>query len=244
MTHICKMKRYLYIPVLCMFLFLTSCAKDVEEGWGYLDFLVSADVEISEAVKSPEALPESECQDYTIMLYKDEVLQWEISLAEFKADPANRYKRVPAGEYLICVESCNAEEAEEGFGVPRYAGEKDFTVTAGRTTVETIVCSMVNAKVTLAYAADFTQKYMPWGLSVADSKGRKIALDMEKMSTSHDNAQVMYYNVTDRGVTELMYTIVATDISADKVMRYDVDFTVQASMWNKVNMTASEITGQ
>lgn len=225
-------------------LFLSSCIKDDKEGWGYLDLSVSADMSMSDAVRSAEALPEAEYQNYTIMLYQDGALIWETSLAEFAADSQNRFRRVPAGEYVIYVESCSAGEAEVGLGVPRYVGSRTFEVTAGRTSTADVVCTMVNAKVTLAYASDFTQKFTPWGLSVADSDGRKLVLEMNSMSTSHDDAVVMYFNVLDDGDAELMYTLVATDIAADKVMRYDVEFTVKARTWNKVTMTSSEISGQ
>lgn len=225
-------------------LFLSSCIKDGMEGWGYLDLSVSADMSMSDAVRSAEALPEAEYQNYTIMLYQDGALIWETSLAEFAADSQNKFRRVPAGEYVIYVESCGAGEAEAGLGIPRYAGSRTFEVTAGRTSTADVICAMVNAKVTLAYASDFTQKFTPWGLSVADSGGRKLVLDKDSMSTSHDNAVVMYFNVPENGTSELIYTLVATDIAADKVMRYDVEFTIKARMWNKVTMTSSEISGQ
>lgn len=223
---------------------LASCVKEGEEGWGYIGLSVSADMSMSDAVRSAEALPEAEYKDYTIMLYKDGSLLWETSFAEFTSDPDNRYRRVPAGEYVVYVESCTADEAEEGFGIPRYAASRTLEVTAGRTSTTDVVCTMVNAKVTLAYAPDFDQKYHPWGLSVADSWGRKLALDLDGMSSSHEDAQVMYFNVPEGGDAALVYTLVATDVAADKVMRYDVDFSVKARMWNKVTMTSSEISGQ
>ena len=68
-------------------------------------------------------------------------------------------------------------------------------------------------------------------------------MDVE-MSESHETAQVAYCNVAENGEAELTYTLVATDKDEDMVMRYDVDFTVKAGMWNKVSMTTSEMTGQ
>ena len=235
------MKRHLYIIVFCLIIPLVSCTKSVEEAWGYLDLSVSADVQISEAVKSAETLLENEYQDYTIKLYKNAELQWETSLAEFISDSENRYKRLRAGEYMIYVESCNAVEAAEGFGIPRYAGSQLFVVTAGYTSTVEVVCVMINAKITLACHSGFTDKYVPLGLSVSDSQGRKVALDVQKLA-SHESAQAIYFNVHESGTEQMKYTLVATDVAANKAMRYDVDFTVHASMWNKVYMTASGLT--
>lgn len=238
------MKNVRYIVVACMILLMSSCQRDDMDGWGYFDLSLSADVGISEAVRSAEALPQAEYQDYTIMLYKEGILQWETSYAEFVTDPENRYRRVPAGEYTVYVENCTALEAEEGFGRPRYAGSGIFTVTAGRTAETAVICTMINAKLTLAYAPGLRARFNPWGLSVADANGRKLVMDVENMSESHETAQVAYCNVAENGEAELTYTLVATDKDEDMVMRYDVDFTVKAGMWNKVSMTTSEMTGQ
>ncbi len=237
------MKNVRYIVVACMILLMSSCQRDDMDGWGYFDLSLSADVGISEAVRSAEALPQAEYQDYTIMLYKEGILQWETSYAEFVTDSENRYRRVPAGEYTVYVENYTALEAEEGFGRPRYAGSGIFTVTAGRTAETAVICTMINAKLTLAYAPGLLDRFTPWGLSVADANGRKLVMDV-KMSESHETAQVAYCNVAENGEAELTYTLVATDKDEDKVMRYDVDFTVKAGMWNKVSMTTSEMTGQ
>ena len=237
------MKRFLHIPLIAALL-LSSCTKDESQDWGCFDLSLAAEVTMDEAVKSPEALPEEEYADYTIMLYKEGELLWETTFDEFTADVDNAYRRVPAGEYVVYVENCTAAEAEEGDGRPRYTGSETFVVTAGRTATASVVCSMANAKVTLAYAADFGQHFIPWGLSLADSGTRKVSLDMDVMSDSHDGAQVMYFNVSDDGTATLTYTLVATEIELDKVMRYDVDFVVEKCKWNKVTMTGKTVTGQ
>lgn len=235
------MKRFIHIPLMLCFAFLTaSCIKDDSQEWGSFDLALSADLLIETAVKAPEPLPETDYSDYTIMLYRDGSLLWETTFDEFTADAGNTYKRVPAGEYVVYVENCNAQEAEVGNGRARYAGSGEFTVTAGRTATATVVCRMINAKVTLAYGADFLSHFNPSGLSVSDLNGRKVALDMEKLSDSHENAEVLYFNVTDDGTAALTYTLVAGDLYLNKVMRYDVSFIVEKCMWNKVNMTKEE----
>ncbi len=235
------MKKLLHIPLIAALL-LSSCTKDEGQQWGCFNLSLTTEVTMDEAVRSPETLPEEEYADYTVMLYREGELLWETTFDKLTNDTENTYRRVPAGEYLVYVENCTAEEAEEENGRPRYAGDAIFTVAAGRTTSSSVVCTMANAKVTLAYAADFDQYFIPWGLSVAAAGTRKISMDMDLVSESHDNAQVMYFNVSEDGRAKLTYTLVASDLELDKVMRYDVEFTVEKCKWNKVTMTGKKTT--
>lgn len=237
------MKKLLHISLIVA-LILSSCTKDEGQEWGCFDLSLTTEVAMDEAVRSPETLPEEEYGDYTVILYREGELLWETTFDKFTIDAEGVYRRVPAGEYVVYVENCTSEEAEEGNGRPRYAGSGIFTVKAGRTTSASVVCTMANAKVTLAYAADFDQQFIPWGLSIADAGIRKISMDMDLVSESHDDAQVMYFNVSEEGTAQLTYTLVASDLELDKVMRYDVEFTVEKCKWNKVTMTGKKTTGQ
>lgn len=236
-----------------MFLLLASCSTEtIDGGYGYLDVSLHADVDIEDATRAPEALPESEYADYSVMLYDDNgILMWETSYAAFSANEGN-LKRVPEGTYTVYVENCTAEEAEEGTGMPRLAGSQEFVISAGRTTTATVACTVINAKITIAYDDDtVTVDYenegksrvlYPAGLSISDPAGRrKLSLEL---SATHDDSKAVYYNVGEDGTVSLTYTLVAGEYADNSIMRYDVSFTAVKGKWNKVTMTTATVTGQ
>ena len=250
-----KMKFHIYglTSLAVIFLTLASCTKeDRAEGYGCLDVSLRTDVAIEDATKAPEQLPESDYADFTIMLYDaSDVKVWETSFDAFAANRDN-IQRIPAGTYTVYVENCTAEEAEEGIGRPRIAGSQEFVITAGRTTTATVACTVINAKITLAYDDDTVttdheneskaRVLYPAGLSISDSEGsRKISLTL---SASHDEVNAIYYNVGDDGKVSLTYTLVAGVYADNSIMRYDVPFTAEQGKWNKVTMTAATVTGQ
>lgn len=249
-----KMNVNIYrLAAVIAFLSLISCTSEVEgDGFGYIDLSLLADVSVGDAVKAPEALPEEDYQDYMIMLYSDDgTLLREVSYDAFAANQDN-VQRVPAGTYTVYVESCTAEEAEEGMGKPRLAGSQEFVVTAGRTTTATIACTVINAKITIAYDDDTitadsenmdkTKVLYPAGLSISDSEGRrKLSV---KLFASHGEADAVYYNVDDGNTVSLVYTLVAGVYADNSIMRYDVSFTAEKGKWNQVTMTAAAVTGQ
>ena len=236
-----------------MFLSLASCGTEtIDCGYGYLEVSLHADVEIDDATRAPEALPESEYADYSVMLYDDNgILMWETSFAAFSANEGN-IKRVPAGTYTVYVENCTAEEAEEGIGRPRLAGSQEFVISAGRTTTATVACTVINAKITIAYDDDTvtvdhenegkSRVLYPAGLSISDPAGRR-KLSME-LSATHDDSKAVYYNVGEDGTVSLTYTLVAGVYADNSIMRYDVSFTAVKGKWNKVTMTTATVTGQ
>lgn len=238
-----------------MLLFLNSCIKDAGvEDFGFIGISLTADVSAEDATKAPVALAPENYADYTIMLYgEDGGLLWQTSFDAFAADVDNVYRRVPAGTYTVYVENCTAAEAEEGVGRLRIAGSKTFIVRAGRETKEEVACSVVNAKITIAYDDETvtpdaenqnkTRILCPAGLSVSDDAGRKLSLTL---SASHEDGNAVYYNVGEDGTVALTYTLVA-GVYPDYekvIMRYDVPFTAAKGKWNKVTMTASTVTGQ
>lgn len=236
-----------------MFLSLASCGTEtIDCGYGYLEVSLHADVEIDDATRAPEALPESEYADYSVMLYDDNgILMWETSYAAFSANEGN-LRRVPAGTYTVYVENCTAEEAEEGTGMPRLAGSQEFVISAGRTTTATVACTVINAKITIAYDDDTvtadhenegkSRVLYPAGLSISDPAGRR-KLSME-LSATHDDSKAVYYNVGEDGTVSLTYTLVAGVYADNSIMRYDVSFTAVKGKWNKVTMTTATVTGQ
>lgn len=241
------------LTAVFMVLSLISCTKEATgDGFGYLDLSLLADVSIEDVTRTPETLPEADYQDYVVMLYSDDGnLLWEGTYEAFAANQDN-VQRVPAGTYTVYVESCTAEEAEEGMGKPRLAGSQEFVITAGRTTTATVACTVINAKITLAYDDDTVttdheneskaRVLYPAGLSISDSEGsRKISLTL---SASHDEVNAIYYNVGDDGKVSLTYTLVAGVYADNSIMRYDVSFTAVKGKWNKVTMTTATVTGQ
>ena len=246
-VYICRLSAVL------MFLSLASCGTEtIDGGYGYLEVSLHADVEIDDATRAPEALPESEYADYSVMLYDDNgILMWETSYAAFSANEGN-LRRVPAGTYTVYVENCTAEEAEEGTGMPRLAGSQEFVISAGRTTTATVACTVINAKITIAYDDDTvtadhenegkSRVLYPAGLSISDPAGRR-KLSME-LSATHDDSKAVYYNVGEDGTVSLTYTLVAGVYADDSIMRYDVSFTAVKGKWNKVTMTTATVTGQ
>ena len=212
-----------------------ACTKESVTGYGYISLSVATYIDVDDAVTKSEPLPESSYSEYNISLYKDGVMLWKVSYADFLAYV--QYNRVVAGSYVLEVESCTETDAEVGNGKMRLVGSEAFDVIAGRTADVDILCQMANARVTLAIDPAFAPDLANTGASVTDGR-RKISLEI--VNTEHALERAVYYNVGSDGMKNLVFTVTTGVISIDKVKTFEVPVHAEGGKWNKVTLKNKE----
>lgn len=141
------MKRIIPYTVIAAFaaLFLCSCVKE-QGGKGMLSVVLEwnldAEVEQLPAVKA--------------VYEADDAFRVSISPGVFDgiySELKGQTLLVTAGTYTVSAYNCTEQEAAEGYGKARYAGEQDVEVIALQDNPVSVVCRMTNSKVSLV---DFT----------------------------------------------------------------------------------------
>lgn len=223
------MKRYTFIILGLMSVF--ACTEfGYEDVYGSFELNVSVDMQVEDAVRS-SVMEQEDYSDYNVTLYKDGEMLWKTTYDVLIADKS--YNRVPAGVYTIEVESCTESEAEHGNGKMRLMGQKEFSVDAGRTSSPSVLCKMVNARITLAYDGSFSLLFEYPGASVTDGKRKLVVPDI---TGEHSLDKAFYYNVSPEGVLDIVFTVTAGFITTQEIFSYDVPCTVRGGIWNKVDL--------
>lgn len=192
---------------------LVGCASEMddavlsERGLGHLRVQVTADAGAL-ASRAVQALTEADKDRFTIAIQRGTttVLAPKAISTLTDADLT-----VTAGvNYRVSAESCTAEAAEVGVGVPRLAATSDaFTVTAGEESAVALCCLPQNAGVKVAVDESFTTAFGTDYTLTATLGDRVLTF------TQSNTAAVGYYNVPAAGAT-LSYTLQARRLGNGK----------------------------
>lgn len=194
----------LLLPVAL--LTLVGCASEMddavlrERGLGHLRVQVTADAGVM-ASRAPQALTEADKDRFTLAIQRGSTTVLAPKAISALTDDD---LTVTAGaNYRVSAESCTAEAAEEGFGVPRLAATSDpFTVTSGEESAVALCCLPQNAGVKVAVDESFTTAFGTDYTLTATLGDRVLTF------TQDNTAAVGYYNVPAEGAT-LSYTLSA-----------------------------------
>ncbi len=195
-------KSALYI--VTALLLVTSCNEALMEPQktGSISLLLSSDKEVTVDTK---AEAEVDCSNFLVDIYGETFLGQQYSTPRYVFSQMPEAVEIPFGYYHVSAQNCLPEAAEEGFGSVHYYGESEqIDVLSDETATVSVVCSMVNGKVTLtldeSFLDDFTDVYAELAVG-----GRTVRLESDNALGNDD----VYFNVSSTG-SDLVYRIYGT----------------------------------
>lgn len=141
--------------------------------------------------------------------------------------------------YQITAESCSEElslTANGGLGQVRYAGGKTFDVVLGHTTYIDFTCTMVNSRVSVAFAPRFADMFTDYKAEVWDADFDPRVMTFDATAT-HDAPQA-YFNAPSRPEQSLRLNIrvTATNKLDGTLKTFDTSVQTKAARWVKLNV--------
>lgn len=221
---------------------MTACNKNViempvAEGFGYIDFGLTAETEMV-VLKSGTKAGTPSFEGYNVTLKKDGVAvdgwpkEYEnINDADWK---------VPAGTYTVYVENLNVEQTyETDKGVVRVSGESDpITVAAGVSTPCSVECTPQNSKVSFCYSPEFDTVFDPvdedFSVSLKESEDRTVQMTVGEL---HADENAAYFEVG-----ELEWTLQVKLNGETKTYTKKVN-TIMAK-WTQITFTTGSTDGK
>lgn len=161
------MKRvFLYVMAI-----VTASCNDVRieapEDYGELSVVLSGEPVVDVVSKASSELTADQAKDYYIAVYADPECTGNPVVGKTKYSELSDPILIPAGTYYVWAESCGTAEAEDGNGCMRLAGTSAAVeVRAGFSESATVACSVVNAKVSVAFDTSVADKFNDDDLTV------------------------------------------------------------------------------
>ena len=177
---------YTYIGALLV----TSCVADLEplpKGW------LQIERPVKDSVTETRAADEI---DYLVSIKRGE----NQVFSPVRFSTINGPIPLSPGDYTLMAESCTKIDAQIGYGQPRYAGAKGFTIIANTEVKDTVFCAMANAAFQVLKDTSF---YYTSYTVTATVNSRSLQFT--------DEEQMGYFNVGDDGTATLSYQVIAKD---------------------------------
>ena len=219
---------------------IVGCKKTViEQGsgkeFGYVDFSLTANTEMTVTTKAPTELSGDELASFNVTLYQDGNSLWT---KEYSQVPEKWY--LPAGTYDIFVENLTDDEAapEGEKGCVRVAAmAENVLVETGKTTPIEVNCTPVNSRVTIAYDQSFLQVFEGSQVIITDGS-RQF-----EMADGHDQENGVYYP----GGTELTWKLTTTLSGESSAKTYTSGVTpiiTTPGAWTQITFSTSTTDGR
>lgn len=229
----------------------TSCSQNDEPevtGYGTISLALTANKEIQVSTKAAEAIPEEELKAYRITVKQDTRTLLDGIKYELMGETEFVY---PAGDnYTVYAESNTVTDAystadAEGqkWGEARYGGTSAlFSIATGVESQVAVNCSMLNAKVTVNYAGNFTAVFENYQVEVYSDadESRKLKFG----TTANETAPVAYFE--GNGTQTLHYTVKGDFKSAGagssttpKEFTGTLNAKLDKAKWYKLNVTTT-----
>ena len=215
---------------------LVSCNKSVivssveAEEPGFISLGISTS-DVMVETKALAANTSLAGYNITIIDKSNSTTYWE---GEYEQAKDESVWKVAPGTYTIKVENKSVSEVypdNTSAGEIRIAGEKDVTVTAGKTSTCTVECQPVNAKVSFCATSDFLKIFKDPSVSVT---GGTRTVDLGTVGETLGSAA--FYNPG-----EITWNLSATVDGQSK--SYRGTLTLVAKQWSKVTFNTSSTNG-
>ena len=215
---------------------LVSCNKSVivssveAEEPGFISLGISTS-DVMVETKGLAANNDLTGYNITIIDKSNSTTYWE---GEYEQAKDESVWKVAPGTYTIKVENKSVSEVypdNTSAGEIRIAGEKDVTVTAGKTSTCTVECQPVNAKVSFCATSDFLSIFSAPSVSVTDGT-RNVSLG----TVGATLGSAAFYNPG-----EITWNLTATVDGKSK--NYSGKLTLVAKQWSKVTFNTSSTNG-
>lgn len=215
---------------------LVSCNKSVIVSSVEADEpgFISLGISTSDVMVETKGLAtNADLTDYNITIIdkSNSTTYWEGDYEQAKDESV---WKVAPGTYTIKVENKSVSEVypdNTSAGEIRIAGEKDVTVTAGKTSTCTVECQPVNAKVSFCATSDFLSIFSAPSVSVSDGT-RNVSLG----TVGEDFGKEAFYNPG-----KITWNLTATVDGKSK--NYSGELTLVAKQWSQVTFNTSSTDG-
>lgn len=217
---------------------MTACNKNVlapglsDEDYGFIALGLDADTEI--VATKAQTTVEKTGSGYNVTLYKKDRSNFTTVWTKEYKDIADSDLKQPAGTYKIYAENYTEAEslaANSNYGDVRVTGETaEIVLAAGATEPATVACSPVNAKVSIAYAAGFTDTFNGATVSIS---GDNRNLTMTPYDESAKTGSIAYFRGS---TTTITYSLTATVNRTQKT--WNGNFTITPQKWNKITFSS------
>ncbi len=188
------MKKIFY-SIMAAAALLTGCNNSliVQQGTGSLSFDVDFDVELKNVITTKASAEENDIiNSLMIDIERDEDPEfvWEPKpYIELRSKPIE----LGAGSYTMTASS--PERKEAAYDQPIFEGSTKFNIEVGQVSKASIVCSVVNTKVSLVLSERFNNELSSYTITVTNGRG---TLTWTKASDYSDFQRVVLQDGTVR----------------------------------------------
>ena len=159
-------KAFLYMMAI-----VTASCNDVRieapEDYGELSVVLAGEPVVDVVSKASSELTADQAKDYYIAVYSDPECTGDPVVGKTKYSELSNPILIPAGTYYVWAESCETGIAENENGCMRLAGTSEAVVVrAGFSESAIVDCSVVNAKVSVAFDSSVAGKFKDNALTV------------------------------------------------------------------------------
>lgn len=209
---------------LLAFAGLTSCEmKDEIKGGkdssevGYLELGVSVDAKKNQITKAAENTGTGtvgnnySADDFPVIITGVTNSEFSKKYNTYKELQAEGAIELPVGNYKI--ESHSAEELKDVMDQPYFAGSTDLSILKGSTSNATVLCGMLNTKISLSYESQFLASMQDWTITISDGKH---IITYTGTSSNLGTPQPKYVVIAEN-TSKLIVTVTGTKIDGEKV---------------------------
>ena len=208
---------------LLAFAGLTSCEmKDEIKGGkdssevGYLELGVSVDAKKNQITKAAEntgtgTVGRYSADDFPVIITGVTNSEFSKKYNTYKELQAEGAIELPVGNYKI--ESHSAEELKDVMDQPYFAGNTNLSILKGVKSDATVLCGMLNTKISLSYESQFLAFMQDWTITISDGK-HIITYTGTKSNPSTPQPK---YVVIAENTSKLIVTVTGTKIDGEKV---------------------------
>ena len=132
------------------------------------------------------------------------------------------------GVFQLQAESCTADEAEVGRGIPRYEGiSQKFDVVNGRTASASVVCSPANCRVQVVFEDAMFTSFSAFKMDITsivaaeyDEEGNETSPETIHRTLTYDALNTSGYFNLYPGVMNIKYTLYIQPFGAEEFIEY------------------------
>lgn len=208
---------------LLAFAGLTSCEmKDEIKGGkdssevGYLELGVSVDAKKNQITKAAEntgtgTVGNYSADDFPVIITGVTNSEFSKKYNTYKELQAEGAIELPVGNYKI--ESHSAEELKDVMDQPYFAGSTNLSILKGVKSDATVLCGMLNTKISLSYESQFLASMQDWTITISDGKH---IITYTGTSSNPGTPQPKYVVIAEN-TSKLIVTVTGTKIDGEKV---------------------------
>ena len=208
---------------LLAFAGLTSCEmKDEIKGGkdssevGYLELGVSVDAKKNQITKAAEntgtgTVGNYSADDFPVIITGVTNSEFSKKYNTYKELQAEGAIELPVGNYKI--ESHSAEELKDVMDQPYFAGSTNLSILKGVKSDATVLCGMLNTKISLSYESQFLASMQDWTITISDGKH---IITYTGTSSNPGTPQPKYVVIAEN-TSKLIVTVTGTKFNGEKV---------------------------